>query len=537
MFIFINNKFINSLEYMQTKTYFMFINNLNIYNYFLKFINSFSLIYLKYKIEFTKANYINYTLNKYNNITFNKKFNKMTIIGHIFNNKLYLNKYIYIFKKIINLSIILYKYLIYKVHNKKYLLYLYKILNKINLKLIYYLFYKNIKIINTIIPKLNKKLIFFYFNKIISKIILNNFIYIINNTFITNLIYINKNIYNINYYLYNIYILNKFIIYNYNSFKINFIDNINYTKFNIYNTLFLNKYFQNKKVQSNKIIYTFYNLINKFIFGQYLIIKKLTTYLSTFLTFSKVKPLGSFLLCGPSGTGKTEIVKLITNYIYNSSKNLIQIDMSEYKEQHSISKLIGSPPGYIGHDEGGNLINKINLYPNSVILFDEIEKANKNIFSIFLQILDEGILTDSKGNSCKFNKSLIFFTSNLGSKIFTEINKGEMFNTKYYSKIKEEMNNYFKPEFINRLNDIIIFNPLLSKYLYIILDKYIYNSNYNNKIFLNNIVKSLISLISYSSSQGSRFCINNLNKLINNINLFKLNKILYTNTFIKYIIF
>lgn len=181
-----------------------------------------------------------------------------------------------------------------------------------------------------------------------------------------------------------------------------------------------------------------------------------------------LRPLGSFLFLGPSGVGKTELAKSIAKHVFGSEKSFIRLDMSEYMEKHSVSKLIGSPPGYIGFDEGGRLTSLVRLNPYSVVLFDEIEKAHQDIYNILLQILEDGILTDSSGRTVSFKNTIMILTSNIGAKNITEP-KNLGFSEKRsreveYEDIKHKINNAlkteFNPEFLNRLDEIIIFNQL-----------------------------------------------------------------------------
>ena len=168
------------------------------------------------------------------------------------------------------------------------------------------------------------------------------------------------------------------------------------------------------------------------------------------------KPIGSFLFLGPTGVGKTELAKSLAEFIFDSKRALIRIDMSEYMEKHSVAKLIGAPPGYVGFEEGGFLTEKVRRNPYCVLLFDEIEKAHSDVFNIFLQILDDGRLTDSKGKTIDFKNTIIIMTSNIASDL--------IFETKDIEKIKPDINQtlkkYFKPEFINRVDEIIIFHKL-----------------------------------------------------------------------------
>ncbi len=171
------------------------------------------------------------------------------------------------------------------------------------------------------------------------------------------------------------------------------------------------------------------------------------------------RPIGSFLFLGPTGVGKTETAKTLAKVLFNDEKALIRIDMSEYQEAHTVARLIGAPPGYVGYEEGGQLTEAVRRKPYSVVLFDEIEKAHPQIFNIFLQIFDDGRLTDGKGKVINFKNTIIILTSNLGSEIYQEkINLQEK-----KTKILEKIYRYFKPEFINRLDSIIVFNQLDEK--------------------------------------------------------------------------
>ncbi len=179
------------------------------------------------------------------------------------------------------------------------------------------------------------------------------------------------------------------------------------------------------------------------------------------------RPMGSFIFLGSSGVGKTEVARRLAEFLFGSQKHLIRFDMSEYMEKHAVSKLIGSPPGYVGHEEGGQLTERVRRNPYSVVLLDEIEKAHPDIANILLQILEDGILTDSLGNTVDFRNTLIIMTSNLGTRFLTT--KGHMGFREKSSEadqksaealIHQELKKEFSPEFINRIDDIIIFNPL-----------------------------------------------------------------------------
>ena len=173
------------------------------------------------------------------------------------------------------------------------------------------------------------------------------------------------------------------------------------------------------------------------------------------------RPIGSFMFLGPSGVGKTELAKALAQELFDDEKNIVRIDMSEYMEQHSVSKLIGAPPGYVGYEEGGQLTEAVRRRPYSVILFDEIEKAHPTVFNILLQILDDGRLTDGKGRTVSFRDVIIILTSNLGSDIIMNgINENGKLKEGTEEEVIKNMKKYFKPEFINRLDDIIVFSPL-----------------------------------------------------------------------------
>ncbi|MEJ7474054.1 ATP-dependent chaperone ClpB [Staphylococcus saprophyticus] len=184
------------------------------------------------------------------------------------------------------------------------------------------------------------------------------------------------------------------------------------------------------------------------------------------------RPIGSFLFLGPTGVGKTELAKSLASTLFDSEKHMIRIDMSEYMEKHSVSRLIGAPPGYVGHDEGGQLTEAVRRNPYSVILLDEIEKAHSDVFNVLLQILEEGRLTDSKGREVDFKNTIIIMTSNIGSQILLENVKDAGVITDDTEKaVLNSLNQYFKPEIINRMDDIVLFKPLTISDMSSIVDK------------------------------------------------------------------
>jgi ATP-dependent Clp protease ATP-binding subunit ClpC len=189
------------------------------------------------------------------------------------------------------------------------------------------------------------------------------------------------------------------------------------------------------------------------------------------------KPIGSFIFLGSTGVGKTYLAKQLAKEIFGSEDNMIRVDMSEYQEKHTISRLIGSPPGYVGHDDGGQLTEQVKNKPYSVVLFDEIEKAHKDIFSTLLQLLDDGHITDSLGRKINFKNCLIIMTSNIGVKRLQEFGAGVGFKTTKSEAVREEekreilkkeLSKFFAPEFLNRIDDVVIFNSLEKQHIDVI---------------------------------------------------------------------
>ena len=169
------------------------------------------------------------------------------------------------------------------------------------------------------------------------------------------------------------------------------------------------------------------------------------------------RPIGSFLFLGPTGVGKTEVAKTLADFLFHDPKRIIRIDMSEYMEKHTVSRLVGAPPGYVGYEEGGQLTEQVRRSPYSVVLFDEIEKAHPDVFNIFLQILDEGHLTDGQGRQISFKNTIIIMTSNIGSQYILE---AKTIDEKVKTEIQKELHRTFKPEFLNRIDAIVFFNSL-----------------------------------------------------------------------------
>ena len=231
------------------------------------------------------------------------------------------------------------------------------------------------------------------------------------------------------------------------------------------------------------------------------------------------RPIGSFIFLGPTGVGKTEVARTLASELFDDEKHIVRIDMSEYMESHSVSRLVGAPPGYVGYDEGGQLTEAVRRNPYSIVLFDEIEKAHKDVFNILLQILDDGRITDSQGRTVDFKNTIIIMTSNLGSEYILDNidNSREL--------VMDELRHTFKPEFINRIDEIIVFNPLNKDVLYDILDNIIKNiedrlSNMHIKIKLTNEAKKYIIDNSYDEKYGARpmkrFVSKNIESLIAN---------------------
>jgi len=204
------------------------------------------------------------------------------------------------------------------------------------------------------------------------------------------------------------------------------------------------------------------------------------------------RPIGSFIFLGPTGVGKTELARALAESMFGDEDSMIRIDMSEYMEKHSTSRLVGSPPGYVGYEEGGYLTEAVRRRPYSVLLLDEIEKAHSDVFNILLQVLDDGRLTDGHGRTVDFKNAVIIMTSNIGSQYISEIGADD--ETEIKKRVTETMKKYFKPEFLNRVDDIIIFHRLRIEQIKEIVEiqlKYLRENLKKKKIIL--IQFSLIS--------------------------------------------
>ena len=183
------------------------------------------------------------------------------------------------------------------------------------------------------------------------------------------------------------------------------------------------------------------------------------------------RPIGSFLFLGPTGVGKTELAKALAETLFDDEKNMVRIDMSEYMEKFSVSRLIGAPPGYVGYEEGGQLTEAVRRKPYSVILFDEVEKAHPDVFNILLQVLDDGRITDSQGRTVDFKNTIIILTSNLGSQFLLDgIDARGEITEDARKQVEELLKRSFRPEFLNRLDEIVFYKPLTREDIFHIVD-------------------------------------------------------------------
>jgi ATP-dependent Clp protease ATP-binding subunit ClpB len=181
------------------------------------------------------------------------------------------------------------------------------------------------------------------------------------------------------------------------------------------------------------------------------------------------RPIGSFLFLGPTGVGKTELTKALAEFLFDTEDAMVRIDMSEFMEKHSVARLIGAPPGYVGYEEGGYLTEAVRRRPYSVILLDEVEKAHPDVFNVLLQVLDDGRLTDGHGRTVDFRNTVIVMTSNLGSQMIQEL-AGEQNYERMKAAVMEIVSQHFRPEFINRVDDVVVFHPLGREHIRRIVD-------------------------------------------------------------------
>ena len=230
------------------------------------------------------------------------------------------------------------------------------------------------------------------------------------------------------------------------------------------------------------------------------------------------KPIGSFIFLGPTGVGKTQLAKVLTRYLFDKEDNLIRIDMSEYMEKFAVSRLIGAPPGYVGYEEGGQLTEKVRRHPYSVILLDEIEKAHPDVYNLLLQVLDDGMVTDSLGRRIDFKNTIIIMTSNIGSRQLKDFGQGVGFGTAAKDAAAEEnargviqnaLRKTFAPEFLNRIDDVVLFNPLKKEHIHKIIDielKYFFNriKDLGYEIELADEAKDFIAEKGFDQQYGAR---------------------------------
>ena len=222
------------------------------------------------------------------------------------------------------------------------------------------------------------------------------------------------------------------------------------------------------------------------------------------------RPIGSFLFLGPTGVGKTELGKALAQALFDDENNIVRIDMSEYMEKHSVSRLIGAPPGYVGYDEGGQLTEAVRRKPYSVVLFDEVEKAHPDVFNVLLQVLDDGRITDSQGRTVDFKNTILIMTSNIGSQFLLDgIDENGEIEADAQEMVMDQLRGSFKPEFLNRLDEIIMFKPLTKDNISAIIDLQLKEINDLMKekelsIELTDAAKELTADRSYDPAYGAR---------------------------------
>ena len=222
------------------------------------------------------------------------------------------------------------------------------------------------------------------------------------------------------------------------------------------------------------------------------------------------KPIGSFLFLGPTGVGKTELAKALAEALFDDENNMVRIDMSEYMEKHSVARLIGAPPGYVGYDEGGQLTEAVRRKPYSVVLFDEVEKAHPDVFNVLLQVLDDGRITDSTGKTVDFKNTILIMTSNIGSQYLLDgIDENGNIKPEAEAMVMQDLRAHFRPEFLNRLDETILFKPLTKDNISHIVDLMVADVNRRLedrelKVELTDNAKTFVTDHGYDPAYGAR---------------------------------